>query len=131
MWRRVEEIGREGPPIGCGSSFTSGIVFWNRPVKKTVTTRKRKSVRGLQEIQEELEAATARRSELWDDLSLASDPETRSQIEELSRSVAVLWSELRAAWAHVRSGPRDSIIARAHVEDRFDREERRVRKVAA
>ncbi len=88
-------------------------------------------MRGLQEIQEELEAATARRSELWDDLSLASEPGTRGQIEELSQRIALLWSELRAAKAHVRSGPRDSIIARAHAEDRFDREERRVRRVAA
>ena len=79
----------------------------------------------------QLEAATARRSELWDDLSLTSDPEPRSQIEELSQRVAALWSEPRAAKAHVRSGPRDSIIARAGAEDRFDREERRVRKVTA
>ncbi len=93
--------------------------------------RKRKNVRSVQQIQAELEAATARRSELWEDLSLASDAATPREIEGLSQSVAALWSELRAAKAHVRSGPRDSIIARARAEDRFDREERRVRKVAA
>lgn len=88
-------------------------------------------MRSPQEIHNELEAATAERSELWDDLSLASDPQTRSQVDQLSQQIAVLWSELRAAKAHVRSGPRDSIIARARAEDRFDREERRVRRVAA
>lgn len=88
-------------------------------------------MRSLQEIQEELDATTTTRSELWDDLSLASEPDTASQIDELSQRIAVLWAELRATKAHLRSGPRDSIIARARAEDRFDREERRVRRVAA
>lgn len=88
-------------------------------------------MRTVTEIQEELDASSERRTWLWESLSENSDDQTRSTIEELNKQIDSLWQELRAAKAFMRTGPRDVIIARARAEDRFDREERRIRRVAA
>jgi hypothetical protein len=88
-------------------------------------------VSSLSDIQRELDEATARRSQLWEDLSLGRDADKTSEIDALSRRIEALYSELRAAKAYIRSGDPKRIIARARAEERFDREERRIRRIAA
>jgi hypothetical protein len=89
-------------------------------------------VRSTQDIQRDLDRLSARRSRVWAELAADGHDEAKSaEVEGLSRGIDALWAELRATKAFIRSGPPERIIARARAEDRFDREERRVRRIAA
>ena len=91
----------------------------------------RNIVRTVTQIQNELDAASERRKSLWSSLPENPGEQTRTEVEDLNEQIAGLWQELRSAKAFVRMGPRETIIARGRVEDRFDREERRIRRIAA
>ena len=82
------------------------------------------------EIRTELEAASARRTEIWEGLSEGSDAEKAAEAAMLSDRIEALWSELRVAQAHARFGPAKDIIARARAEERLDRESRRFQRAA-
>lgn len=88
-------------------------------------------MRSLDDIQRELEEATARRAQLWKDLSEGRDAQKTAEVDELSGRIEALWNEQRATKAYMRFGDPKTIIARARAEERFDREERKLRKIAA
>ena len=82
------------------------------------------------EIRTELEAASARRTDVWEGLSEGSDAEKAAEAAALSRRIEELWNQLRIAQAHARFGPAKDIIARARAEERLDRESRRFQRAA-
>ena len=75
----------------------------------------------LSEIHAEIERLSEERSELWHRLSAEYDPELKEDIRRLDAELNRLWDELRALRARVRFGDRDSIVARARVEERLER----------
>jgi hypothetical protein len=87
-------------------------------------------VRSLAEIRKDLEAASARRTALWEDLAEGYDAAKSAEAAALGRRIEELWTEARAARARARYGPSDEIITRARAEDRLDREARRWRPAA-
>ena len=87
-------------------------------------------VRTISDIREDLDRATARRTEIWEGLGEGTDPEKAAEAAALSERIDALWSELRIAEARARFGPAEDIIARARAEDRLDREARRVKRAA-
>ena len=78
-------------------------------------------MRTRDEIHAELEAASERRSELWHLLSNGHDAELSEELHELEERIAGLWDEHRALRARLRFGDRESIVARARVEERLER----------
>jgi hypothetical protein len=88
------------------------------------------AVRLLAEIRKDLEAASARRTELWEELAEQYDAAKSAEAAALSRRIEELWTEARAARARAQYGPSDEIITRARAEDRLDREARRWRPAA-
>jgi hypothetical protein len=87
-------------------------------------------MRPLNEIRIEIDEATERRRELWDDLAEGLNPEKSAEAAELTRRIEALWNEARVAKAHIRYGPSQEIITRARAHDRLDREARRLRTAA-
>jgi hypothetical protein len=87
-------------------------------------------MRTLTDIRREVERASERRSELWEELADGHDAVKAAEAARLSRRIEELWAEARAARAHARYGPSDEIITRARAEDRLDREARRLRTAA-
>jgi len=75
----------------------------------------------LAEIHAEIERLSEERSELWHRLSAEYDPETKDSIHRLDAELNRLWDEHRALRARLRFGDRDSIVARARVEERLER----------
>jgi hypothetical protein len=78
-------------------------------------------MRTLESIHEEIEALSEDRTELWHKLSAEHDPEVREAIRALDAKLDRLWDEHRALRARLRWGDRDSIVARARVEERLER----------
>ncbi|MDQ4018743.1 MAG: hypothetical protein M3188_02780 [Actinomycetota bacterium] len=87
-------------------------------------------MRTIADIRAELEAATKRRTELWEKLAEGYDAEASVEATRLSRRIEQLWEEARIARAYARYGPSQDIITRARAEDRLDREARRFRDAA-
>jgi hypothetical protein len=83
-------------------------------------------MRDPDEIRAEIDELSARRTEAWQRLS-AGDRSVRDEIGQLTQRVDELWVELRETSLLRRFGPRDWIIERARVEERFEREQRRSR----
>ena len=79
------------------------------------------SMRTLEEIHAEIESLSEERTELWHTLSDHYDPEVRAEIHALDAQLDRLWDEHRALRARLRFGDRDSIVARARVEERLER----------
>ncbi len=75
----------------------------------------------LQEIHDEIERLSGRRSSLWSLLSQGRDPALAAELKELDERLAELWDQHRAFRARVRFGERDRIIARARAEERLER----------
>jgi ABC-type phosphate transport system auxiliary subunit len=75
----------------------------------------------LSEIHAEIERLSEERSELWHRLSAEYDPELKEDIRRLDAELNRLWDEHRALRARLRFGDRDSIVARARVEERLER----------
>jgi hypothetical protein len=78
--------------------------------------------RSLSEIKRELEAATERRTALWQELSIAADPEKKAEVARLNERIEALWTEARAARNRQRFGPKERIVARARAEERLERD---------
>jgi hypothetical protein len=75
----------------------------------------------LNEIHEEIERLSEERTELWHRLSDQYEPEIREEIRALDARLDRLWDEHRLLRARLRFGDRDSIVARARVEERLER----------
>jgi hypothetical protein len=78
-------------------------------------------MRTLEEIHEEIENLSEERTELWHRLSDQHDQEVRAAIHEIDARLDRLWDEHRAVRARMRFGDRESIVARARVEERLER----------
>jgi len=78
-------------------------------------------MRTLEEIHEEIERLSEERTELWHRLSDQHDPEVRAEIHAIDARLDRLWDEHRAVRARLRFGDRESIVARARVEERLER----------
>jgi len=79
-------------------------------------------MRNLNDIRTEIEAATARRTELWHILSEEGhNGEVASELEELNARIDELWNEHRQTRATMLHGDRDQIIQRARAEERLSR----------
>jgi predicted nuclease with TOPRIM domain len=79
------------------------------------------AMRTLEEIHEEIERLSEERTELWHRLSDQHDPEVRAEIHEIDTQLDRLWDEHRTLRARLRFGDRESIVARARVEERLER----------
>jgi hypothetical protein len=79
------------------------------------------TMRTLDEIREEIERLSEERTELWHRLSDQHDPEVRAEIHEIDTQLDGLWDEHRILRARLRFGDRESIVARARVEERLER----------
>lgn len=88
-------------------------------------------MRTLQDIRAELDAAIARRAELWQELSAGVDPAKSAEAARLSQLIDDLWAEDRALRARTRFGDAELIRARARTEERLERESRRLQRRAA
>jgi hypothetical protein len=75
----------------------------------------------LEEIHEEIERLSEERTELWHQLAKQHDPDVRAEIHALDARLDRLWDEHRSLRARLRFGDRDSIVARARVEERLER----------
>ena len=75
----------------------------------------------LEQIHEEIERLSEERTELWHRLSAQYDQEVRAKIHAIDARLDRLWDEHRALRARLRFGDRDSIVARARVEERLER----------
>jgi hypothetical protein len=75
----------------------------------------------LASIHAEIERLSEERAELWHRLSAEFDPETKEAIHRLDAELGRLWDDHRALRARLRFGDRDSIVARARVEERLER----------
>jgi ABC-type phosphate transport system auxiliary subunit len=75
----------------------------------------------LNQLHEEIERVSERRTELWNDLSHGHDPEVVREIRQIDARLAQLWDDVRTLKAALRFGNRDKIVARARVEERLER----------
>jgi len=75
----------------------------------------------IAEIHEEIDRKSAERTELWHRLSQGYDTEIVADIRRIDADLDLLWDQHRALRARVRFGDRDSIVARARVEERLER----------
>jgi Protein of unknown function (DUF2630) len=78
-------------------------------------------MRTLEEIHTEIERLSEERTELWHRLSDQHDQEVRAEIHAIDKQLDRLWDEHRAVRARLRFGDRESIVARARVEERLER----------
>ena len=87
-------------------------------------------MRTLNDIRQELDGASERRAELWEDLSDRHDSAKAAEAARLSELIEELWAEARSARARASFGSPELIISRARAEDRLDREARRLKRAA-
>jgi Protein of unknown function (DUF2630) len=78
-------------------------------------------MRTLEEIHAEIERLSEERTELWHQLSDHHDTDVRAGIHAIDGELDRLWDEHRAVRARLRFGDRESIVARARVEERLER----------
>jgi ABC-type phosphate transport system auxiliary subunit len=79
------------------------------------------TIKALTEIHAEIERASERRADLWHRLSDGYDAGLAAELKELDAQLDRLWDEQRSLRARLRFGDRDSIVARARVEERLER----------
>jgi len=87
-------------------------------------------MRTTQEIRTDLERATERRAELWEDLGHGRDEAKSAEAARLSGLIEDLWTELRTVKARQRWGDPELIQRRARAEERLERDSLRIRKAA-
>jgi hypothetical protein len=75
----------------------------------------------LEQIHEQIESASERRSELYRLLSQGHDPETAAELRALDARLEELWSQHRALRAKLRFGDPQQIVKRARLEERLER----------
>ena len=73
------------------------------------------------EVHQQIEELSERRTELWHILSQGYDPATAAELKSLSERLDHLWDEERTLKAELRFGDRNHIVARARVEERLER----------
>jgi len=75
----------------------------------------------LEQIHDEIERASERRTELYLLLSAGHDPETAAELKRLDARLEELWREQRALRARLRFGDPTDIVRRARLEERLER----------
>jgi hypothetical protein len=75
----------------------------------------------LEQIHEEIDRASERRSELYRLLSEGHDADTAAELRALDARLADLWNQHRAFRARVRFGDPEQIVKRARLEERLER----------
>ena len=78
-------------------------------------------MRTLQDIKNEIESLSDRRSDVLQRLSEGHNPELAAEHKELDEQIARLWDEQRTVRATIRFGDRNLIIQRARHEERLSR----------
>ncbi|MGZ4387437.1 MAG: hypothetical protein ACXVZO_10950 [Gaiellaceae bacterium] len=78
-------------------------------------------MRTIREIHQEIDGKSEERRALWQRLSEEYDAGLVAEIRRRDAELDLLWDEHRALRARVRFGDRDSIVARARVEERLER----------
>jgi hypothetical protein len=78
-------------------------------------------MRTLEIIHQEIDELSARRVELWHDLSEGYDAGRQAEVRQLEERLEELWEEQRQLRAELRWGDRKRIIARARAEERLER----------
>ena len=78
-------------------------------------------MRTLREIHSEIEVLSEQRRDLYHRLSEQYDSQIVAEIKAIDAELDRHWDEHRALRARVRFGDRDSIVARARVEERLER----------
>jgi hypothetical protein len=75
----------------------------------------------LEQIHEQIDVASERRTELYRLLSEGHDPETAAELRALDARLEELWGEHRALRAKLRFGDPEKIVKRARLEERLER----------
>lgn len=75
----------------------------------------------LEQIHDEIESASERRTELYRLLSDAHDPATAAELRALDGRLEELWGQHRALRAKLRFGDPEQIVKRARLEERLER----------
>ena len=75
----------------------------------------------LQQIHDEIERTSERRTKLYGLLSQGHDPETAAELKRLGERLDELWNEHRALRARLRFGDPEAIVKRARLEERLER----------
>jgi len=75
----------------------------------------------LQQIHDEIDRVSERRTELYGLLSQGHDPETAAELKHLNGRLEELWNEHRALRARLRFGDPEAIVKRARLEERLER----------
>jgi hypothetical protein len=78
-------------------------------------------MRTLNDIKNEIESLSDRRSDVLQKLSEGHNPELAAEHKELDEQIARLWDEQRTVRATIRFGDRNLIIQRARHEERLSR----------
>jgi cell division protein FtsB len=78
-------------------------------------------MRTLNEIKQEIDRLSDRRSDVMRALSEEFDTGLSAEHQRLEEEIARLWEEQRFARATLRHGDRDAIIQRARQEERLSR----------
>ena len=78
-------------------------------------------MRTLQDIKNEIEALSDRRSDVLQRLSEGHNPDLTAEHKQLDEQIAKLWDEQRTMRATIRFGDRNLIIQRARHEERLSR----------
>jgi hypothetical protein len=78
-------------------------------------------MRTLDEIRNEIDHLSDRRSEVLHALSESHDTALAAEHKKLDEQLEELWNEQRAVKARIRFGDRDLIIQRARHEERLSR----------
>jgi hypothetical protein len=86
--------------------------------------RRQAALRRLETVHAELEAATRRRTELWNLLAQGPDPRLAEQVEKLSAKISALYAEARTRRACAQHGSRELILERARHEMLVERDRR-------
>ena len=79
------------------------------------------SIQALNEIHEEIERLSEERTGVRRRLSAEYDSSLVDELHRLDEKLDRLWDEQRAIRAALRFGTRESIVARARVEERLER----------
>ncbi len=78
-------------------------------------------MRALNEIRQEIDRLSDRRSRIMRELSQGFDADLKVEHQELEERIAELWDEQRQARATARFGDRTVIIQRARQDERLSR----------
>jgi hypothetical protein len=75
----------------------------------------------LEQIHDEIDRTSERRTALYRLLSEGHDPEVAAELKRLDAHLDELWNEHRAFRARLRFGDPESIVKRARLEERLER----------